>query len=527
MTSSKILFYLSLSFIVGIFLESVISIQGGPASGGKIPQFVLWVFLFIAVLLIFKQFVIRGNPLLIRVNPLIMGFCILFLVLGILRLQISEFNIAGDELSKLNDKGEISLTGVIIGEPDVKDTSQKLKIKTYDFGSTVLATTNRYPEYKYLDEVKITGKLETPIETEEFSYRNYLLKDHIYSVMYFSKIETTGKASGDPSFAKALAGKPFSAIYSGILWLKAKMRQSIRISFLPPHSSILEGVILGNKSAIPQEVKDKFRITGLSHIIAISGMHVVILSSIVMYFLLFLGFWRNQAFYGAVIFILVYIVLVGLPSSAVRAGIMGIIYLLGQKIGRQAMSLRVIVLAAGLMLLLNPLFLFYDVGFQLSFLAVLGLILFEPILRNFIKFLAFIFFRIKFKEKYENFLMLFTVTISAQIFTLPIIIYNFGNISFVSIFTNILVLPVVPGIMLFGFLSALAGVIFSFLGWLLSLPCYFLLIYVFWVVDIFVGPWAYKIIPDVSWVWAAVSYVFLGIAIRYSNKKLRMKFLDY
>lgn len=467
----------------------------------KIPQFILWIFLLLGILIIIISFFLKKDIF------IVIGFCVLFLVLGILRMQISEFNILNDNLSRLNGAGEIVLTGTIIDEPKLKDNSQSLKVKVDNYGNKILVTTSRYPEYQYLDKVKIIGKLETPMETQDFSYKNYLLKDYIYSVMYFPKVGVVGRGQGNI----------LSFVYSGILRFKGNMRESIRYNFLTPQSSLLEGVILGDKNVISQEIKDKFRIAGLSHIIAVSGLHIVILTSIIMYFLLFLGLWRSQAFYGAVIFILVYVVLVGLPASAIRAGVMGIIYLLGQKLGRQTTSSRIIVLAGALMLLFNPLLLMYDVGFQLSFLAVLGIILLDPIIKSFIKIPA----------KYENILSLLTVTVSAQIFTLPMIIYNFGNVSFVSVFTNILVLPVVSGVMLFGFLSSLAGIIWSSLGWIISLPAYFLLTYVFWVVDLFSKPWAYKIVENVSWVWLAVCYIFLGVITRYLNRRLRTKFLDY
>lgn len=494
MTSSKILFFICVAFVAGMFLESVVNL----------PQYILWCFLLSGVILILLRYILRESS---RELILVAGFCLMFLVLGVLRMQISEFNIANDKLSQLNDAGEIILTGTIVDEPKLKDNLQSLKVKVDEYKDMILVTVKRYPEYKYLDQVELIGELETPMETEDFSYKNYLLKDHIYSVMYFPKINKIGLANKNV----------LSTGYSSVLWIKEKMRQSIRSSFLPPQSSLLEGVLLGDKSAISQDVKDDFRNTGLSHIIAVSGLHIVILSSIIMYILLMFGLWRNQAFYGAIIFILIYVVLVGAPASAVRAGIMGVIYLLGQKLGRQSMSSRTIVLAGALMLLVNPLLLMYDVGFQLSFLAVLGIILLDPIIKTLIAFPA----------KYENILSLFTVTFSAQIFTLPIIIYNFGSISLVSLFTNILILPVIPGVMLFGFLSAVAGTIWNSLGWLISLPCYFLLKYVFYVVDYFSKPWAYKIIENVSWGWVAAAYLFLGIFTRYLNKRLRTKFLDY
>ena len=290
MSPSKILFFLCISFISGIFLESIT----------RVPQVFLWAFLVFGILLIFTSFLFHRWFI-------IAGFCILFLIFGILRAQISEFNITNNKLSKLNGRGEIVLTGIISAEPDVRENSQKIKVLTED--SVILVTTGRYPEYKYLDEIKITGKLETPMETEDFSYKDYLQKDHIYSVMGFPKAEIIGKARGSI----------VSMAYSWTLELKQKLRQRIQNNFLPPQSLILRGIILGDKSAVGQDIKDKFRITGLSHVIAVSGMHVAILSAIIMSFLLFLGLWRKQAFCGAVIFIFIYVVMIGLPSSAIRA----------------------------------------------------------------------------------------------------------------------------------------------------------------------------------------------------------------
>jgi len=497
MTSSKILFFLSISFIIGIFLESLV----------KIPQFILWIFLFLAILTILVSFLIRGNSFGIRKYSLVAGFCILLFIIGILRFQISEFNVANDKLSQFNGKGQVVLEGIISGEPDVRENSQKLTVEVGN--SRILVTTNKYPEYVYLDSIKLTGELEEPMVFEDFNYKNYLLKDHIHSVMNFSKIEFYGKSKGNL----------MQKIYSEILWFKGGLRQSIQNSFLPSQSSVLQGIILGDKSAISQDIKDKFKFVGLSHTIAVSGMHVAVLSSIIMSFLLLLGLWRGQAFWGAAIFICIYIVLVGIPASAVRAGIMGVIYLSSQALGRQAVGARIIVLVAVLMLLANPLLLFYDIGFQLSFLAVSGLIYFEPVFRSFIKFLTKKLLNKKIEGKYENAFTMFTVTISAQIFTLPIIIYNFGIVSVVSPITNILVVPIIYYVMFFGFLSSLVGMVWGSLGWILSLPCYFLMTYFLWVVDIFAKPWAYKNVSGVSWIWLPASYLILGFTVWFLNRK--------
>jgi competence protein ComEC len=495
MTPSKILFFLCISLILGIFIQSIV----------KIPQIFLWAFLFINFSAIIIFLIIKKDILLITC------FCLLFLVIGIMRFQISEFNIKNDKISKFNGKGQVVLTGIIYNEPDVRDTYQMLKIKAGN--SIILATTNRYPEYKYLDKVKITGKLQTPGETGDGavsgSYKNYLMKDGIYSAINFPKIEIVSQKH---------QYNILSFLYEKILFVKEKIRASIQHNFLPPQSSILEGTILGDNGAMTADLKNKLNITGLRHVIAVSGTHVVILSSIIMSLLLALGLWRGQAFYIAIIFICVYIALTGLPSSGVRAGIMGGLYLFAQKIGRQSVGPRVIVIACAVMLLINPLLLFYDVGFQLSFLAVLGLIYLEPLIKFFIKKLTL--------KKAENLVSIVSATFAAQIFTLPVMIYNFGNISFIAPITNLLILPIVYWLMVFGFLASVAGIFSNALAWALSVPCWILLKYFVWVIDFFSQPWAMKTLQNIHWFWLVILYMAIVSITGFFNRKYRQKIIQ-
>jgi competence protein ComEC len=121
--------------------------------------------------------------------------------------------------------------------------------------------------------------------------------------------------------------------------------------------------------------------------------------------------------------------------------------------------------------------------------------------------------------------MLVSITIAAQIFTLPIMVYNFGVVSWVSPIANILILPVFYYLILFGFLSSLVGIIWSALGWILSIPCYFLLLYFEWVVNFFSQPWMAKPITSVSWIWVPVSYLIIGFIVWLLNKKYSQKFV--
>jgi len=491
MTSSKALSYFLTFFILGIALTSI----------AKISQTIVWVFLFLGFLSIISS--IFFNKKIYTV----IGFCFLFFTIGLLRFQISEFNISNDELSKFNGNPEkITLKGEIIAEPDLRDSFQKLKVKVGN--SIVLVTMQRYPEYEYLDKIKITGKLKEPKVFDDFNYKNYLMKDGIYSVMDFPVIELLSKEH---------EYNVLTFLYEKLLFLKSNLSNSIDVNFSPPKSFIMQGIVFGNDKNMSKELKDKFNSTGLSHLTAVSGSNIVMIISILMYLMLFLGFWRGQAFYFAVIMIWIYLLLIGLPISGIRAGIMGSILLLAEKLGRQNTSARILIVACALMLLQNPLLLFYDIGFQLSFLASMGIIYLKPIIDIGLKKIT--------KEKFKLISDIISVTFAAQIFTLPIIIYNFGRLSLIAPLTNVLILPIIPLLTILGFLVSILGLFSSVLGFIFSLPCLLMLSYFLKIIDIFYQSWAVKIIENVSWIWIAVYYFLLIMIVWFLNKRHKKKYL--
>ncbi len=444
------------------------------------------------------------------------GFCLILAVLIIWRYQVMELRIKSPygrspegrnyELRDYNDsEEEITLIGRVVKEPDVRDTNTKLTIEVKT--SRILVTVSRYPEYKYGDELKITGRLQTPDVFEDFNYKDYLIKDGIYSVVYYPKVELLSRGEY----------KNFiSASYAGILFFKDKLRQSIYRSLSPPQSSILGAMLLGDKNRMSLELKEKLNIAGVRHVTAVSGMHVLILSTILMSFLLGLGFWKSQAFYISIIIIFLFIAMTGFQASGIRAGIMGGLFLLGQKIGRKSLSSRAIVMAAGVMLVVNPLLLFYDVGFQLSFLAAMGIIYLSPVFKKWLRFIPEI--------KFFNFRSILVMTFSAYIFTLPILIYNFGRISLAGPLTNVLILPFIYWIMIFGFIFSLAGMLFQPLAWILSWPVWFLLTYLVKIVDFFSKSWAAKTIENVHWLWLVIAYLILGFFAWQLNKGIINKY---
>lgn len=489
MTTSRIFLYLCLSFVGGIFLSSFFKISQG---------FGLGIFILGLILVLWRQRIF-----------IILGLCLISLVLGIWRYQQAELRVLNNELRKYNNQEKILiLIGTIVREPDLREKSQKLIFQPENIKGRILVTTNRYPEYQYGDKLKIIGKLKTPLQDiNGFNYKDYLKKDGIYSVMDWPEIELLEREN-----YKSL----FSLIYAKILEFKNKLREIIEQNLLPSQSSILGAMILGDKKQLSADLKEKLNVTGLRHITAVSGLHVTILSSILMTLLVGVGLWRQQAFYFSIIFIILFIILTGLQSSAIRAGIMGSLYLLAQYLGKMNVSSRTIVFAASIMLVQNPLLLKLDIGFQLSFLAMIGIIYLMPIFQNWLK---------KVPNIYQMRDVL-AMTLSAQIFTLPILIYNFGYVSLVSPITNVLVVPLLYWIMFFGLLFVFGGLIFQPLGFIFSLPVWFLLNFVLKLVDFFSKlPFASKTI-QISWPWLIISYLILGFLVWRLNERQKLKFLQ-
>ncbi len=367
---------------------------------------------------------------------------IIYLLLCFILIGVIVFRFIWLKSNLEFEYGPMVLTGEVVKEPDIRETKTKLTVKTED--KKVLVTIDRYPTYNYGDRLKIKGELEEPVVLESFNYQNYLLKDGITAVIYYPEIEVLKEGSGLMSF---------------LLKFKDRIREKIYENFSPPHSELLGAMMLGDKGRMSLDFKEKLNKVGIRHITAVSGLHILILSTIVASGLSFLG--KKKSFYFTLLIISLFILMIGFPASAIRAGIMSSLVLLSSMVGRLSSGLRSLILAGLVMLVFNPLLLIYDIGFQLSFLAAFGIIYLSPFIKR------------GFPFKGGDIL---ASTFSAYIFTMPILIYNFGEISFIGPLANLLIIPVIYWIMLLGFLFALVS--FLGFGWLISLPLYVLLAYV-------------------------------------------------
>ena len=487
MISSRIFFWFCICFILGIFLNSF----------------------FYFNLISFLEFLILGIFLICVLwkykKIAALGFCVLFMILGIWRYELAEAQLNQPELKQFFNQ-ETSFVGCVINESDIRTNNIKLEVRIEELGAQVLITTQRYPEIKYGNVLKINGILKEPPEFEDFNYKDYLQRQGIYFLMSYPGIEILEQNCGN-------------SIKQPLVFFKNKLEQSLHKIVPLPGSGFFEALIFGNENNISESWKQKLNITGTRHIAAVSGMNITIMCTILLNLLLYLGFWRKHALWLSLVLIFIYILMIGAPACAVRAGIMGCLLIFAQNFGRIAHTETLLIFALSGMLFINPLLLKSDIGFQLSFLAIAGLIYLGPMFSRILK-------KIKVPEFLEIRMNLAS-TLSAQIFTLPILLYNFGQLSLVAPITNILILPAIMPLTVLGFLFSFIGIFSQTLGQILSWPAQMLLMLIIKIIDIFSKfSWAAKTI-NVSWIFLVISYLLLAIFIYYLKKKQKLFFLDY
>lgn len=442
-----------------------------------------------------------------------------------------------------------AITGIIAREPDRRPLVTKYTIAAQTINDTPitgLVLINDYaqfPEYEYGDTVTVQGKLEKPGKIEAFQYDKYLSRYGIYSVMYRGEIQNTERTSQgtlspqaasiqknvesrseeeffpreeQPTMATLIPlsprGKNSSAafyLFSTLYSLKSRFEYQINWIFPEPHASLLAGLLTGSRRGIPENLLNDFNATGLTHIIAISGYNITIIITIISSFLFFLPLRRRLL--PATLVIIMFTILVGAEASVVRAAIMGILGLLALHTGRQKENRLLILWTLFFMLAYNPKYLWYDAGFQLSFLAILGLIELSPLLAPYLKHVPHTF---AINESLQ-------MTLASQWFAIPWIAYLFGRISLISPLANVIVALPVPFAMLFGFIGVTVSFISLPLGQLISYVSWFFLEFVIQTAMLLSRiPFASIDIPYITSASVVAYYLFLIAWLIWWKKRI-------
>jgi competence protein ComEC len=380
--------------------------------------------------------------------------------LGIIRWWAVQSNFNPTDLAWYNDQGRVSVVGVVAQDPDVRDSYVQVRVQVEQLSAEVggqpmaveglLLAYLPKGDWGYGDRLYISGELLTPPSAEDFSYRDYLARWGIYSYMPFA-------------FADRLETGQGSHLKTWVYTFKQTALEKVYRYFPDPEASLVAGILLGVESGISEEVERAFQDTGTTHIIAISGFNITIIAGLFgVLFGRLLGPRRGA--FVAVLGIAVYTFLVGGDAPVVRAAIMGGFSLFARQVGRRQHGINSLSFTAALMLAFNPLLL-WDAGFQLSFAATFGLILYaEPWTTALEGWLGSRVSAQLTKKLTGPISEYFLLTLAAQLTTFPIIVYHFQRVSWVSLPANLAILPAQPPIMILGGLSVLIGFVIPSLG---------------------------------------------------------------
>ena len=397
------------------------------------------------------------------------------LLLGAARFQMSLPPALGPgRLAWYNDSQSRFISeGVISSDPEWRDAYTLFEVQTERLRpvddllftpvqGNVLVRLPPGGNWRYGDRVRLEGYLYTPSENEDFSYKSYLARQQIYTLFSCGTCLTCTDRPLE-TCARLVQRDQGSAFKRAIYALRGRLVRVVYQLFPDPEAGLLAGILLGVETGISPQVLEAFRVTGTAHIIAISGFNFAVVAGLfVLVFGRLLGRWRGML--AAWVGIFVYAALAGASASVVRSAIMGGVAIFAIRLGRRQSGLNSLAFVAAVMALFDPQIL-WDVGFQLSFMATLGLVLYAEPLADWFTGLASRWLPLasarKLTQPVGEYLLF---TLAAQLTTLPLMLYYFQQLSPVSLLANPLALPAQPPLMVFGGLAALLGLVSLPLG---------------------------------------------------------------
>jgi competence protein ComEC len=400
----------------------------------------------------------------------------------------------------------VVLEGIVCEEPDVRPEFTYLRVQVQRLvlqsaaltpGGVILLRVDNATRWHYGDVVRAWGTPDAPPVMAQFDYRDYLARQGIYSWLPSpSRIQRIGQAQGQP-------------FYAALLQVKDALRRSVQRVMPAPESALLNGILIGDDNELPASIQTAFRRSGTSHIVAISGFNVSIVVALVVPLL---SRWINKrrAAMVAIPAIVLYTLLIGASASVVRAALMAIIVLFGQMIWRRGFTLNTLCAAAFCMCVGDPQTLF-DLGFQLSFMATLGLVIYSGWLSDLLNKPIERLPNERLQKLAGSLADVLLPTLTANLTTLPLMLANFQQWSLIAPLANTLVLPIQPALMVLGIIAGVGGIFSTALGTLLGLPAYALLTFTLRLVEWTGTPaWAAQAVYGFDAAPAVAYYLALG-----------------
>ena len=426
------------------------------------------------------------------------------------RLALVPSSLTGT-FGELIDK-KISIEGTVVTLPDLRETNQKLTIymRSGNERTRILATVPLYPFVHAGDEVRISGTLKRPVPFETdggrtFAYDQFLRTSGVYAVIPSASAQVIGQNKSIwLRFLRSLER------------LKGKLTEALEVALPEPESALAVGILVGGKQGLGDRLINDFTKSGMLQIIVLSGFNVMIVANTLMMTLARVP--KKLSFTIALSSIASFVLMAGAASSAMRAGLMAAFAITARTFGRRYDVLRIVCICLFLIALWNPLTLAYDPGFQFSFIATIGLVIGTPLISP----------RLLFLKNAVGIEMVAT-TLAAEIALLPLLLYQTGNLSFVSIAANVLAMPVIPFAM--GASAAAAALalplqhLSSVLPLILGFPAYMPLRYVIRIATLSASlPFANRILPAFPFWLVLVSYAFLAAFVRVLSHRSTLSY---
>ena len=425
------LFLIAIAYVIGIILGLYFKLIG----------IVFFVCLIFVIILFRKNRYIR-----LFFNRKYLLIFIIFFLISYLRILYLE----NDSEQKYKDTPEESnIVGTIVQDGEEKQYSTKYVLKVesinnnYSYKNTQLILyvkkDKNFKKYKYGNKISLDGEFNLPNtarNTGGFNYKEYLKTKNIYWIV-----------NTESNNIKIQKEKNIDFLNDSINNISTKVKENIDNLFDKNSAQLLKAMLIGDKEDLEDDIIDTFRKSNLSHILAISGMHVS-------YIIMGIGFLINKIKIGkikgkiiTILFLIFFMLLTGNSPSVTRACIMSCYIILASLLHKRVNTFYALNISMIILLVINPYYMF-DIGFQLSYSGTFGILLFHKTLSKILN---------KNKSKIKDILI---VTLSANIVILPIILYHFNTLSLSFLISNLCVTPFIGIIMILGFITIIISLIF-------------------------------------------------------------------
>ena len=434
-----ILFIIVIAWIIGIILGLYLQIS--------IASFVLFISLILLIFIIFEKKIlkfikskkIKAYYSVLNVHIKILIFLVI-LIVAFAQIKYYE-GIFENKYKNINEDDEISIIGTIVSDPQEKEYKTKyiLKIDTinsnkkYKNTKVILYTKKEKETLKYGDKIELVGNFKLAQERRNpggFDYRFYLKTKKIYGIV--TTKNTKRLKENNVNIISMIANKTANVIKNQ----SKKLLENKK-------ACLLIGLLIGDTDEIDEETKEDFRNSNLTHMLAVSGLHVSYVLLAVNYIITKVKIHKKLSKIIVMLLILFFILVTGATPSVLRAGTMTIYLILGGIFYRRISVFSSLNLSLLVIIIMNPYCLF-DVGLQLSYAGTIGIVYLYPII----------------KEKIYNKANSILITISANIVIIPIIMYNFNTISLTFFISNLLAGPIIGIIIILGFSIIIISLIF-------------------------------------------------------------------